>query len=105
VGRVTEQALLGAGIRTVGDLQDYSGDLRVLVGSFGPKLEHFALGDDDRPLEFGDEVKSISGEETFLHDTEDRGGRRPCLREQAGWAMAVMVSAFPLNGNVYGERP
>jgi nucleotidyltransferase/DNA polymerase involved in DNA repair len=59
------------------------GDLRALVGSFGPKLKHFALGEDDRPLALGDEVKSISGEETFLHDTEDRGVLRTCLREQA----------------------
>mgnify|MGYP003792895029 FL=1 len=50
MGRVTEQALLGAGIRTVGDLQDYGGDLRALVGSFGPKLKQSALGEDDRPL-------------------------------------------------------
>ncbi len=83
VGRVTEQVLLGVGIRTVGDLQDYGGDLRALVGSFGPKLKQFALGEDDRPLELGDEVKSISGEETFLHDTDDRGVLRACLREQA----------------------
>ena len=67
----------------MGDLQDYGGDLRALVGSFGPKLRQFALGEDDRPLELGDEVKSISGEETFLHDTEDRGVLRACLREQA----------------------
>ncbi len=83
VGRVTEQVLLRVGIRTVGDLQDYSGDLRALVGSFGPKLKQFAVGEDDRPLELGDEVKSISGEETFLQDTEDRGVLRACLREQA----------------------
>ena len=50
VGRVTEQVLLGAGIRTVGDLQDYSGDLRALVGSFGPKLKQYALGEDAPPL-------------------------------------------------------
>jgi len=50
VGRATEQVLLGAGIRTVGDLQDYSGDLRALVGSFGPKLKQFAVGEDDPPL-------------------------------------------------------
>jgi len=83
VGRVTEQVLLGAGVRTVGDLQDYSGDLRAPVGSFGPKLKQFALGEDDRPLELGEEVKSISGEETFLHDTDDRGVLRACLRAQA----------------------
>jgi DNA polymerase-4 len=83
VGKVTEQALHQAGIVTVGDLQDYPGDLRALVGSFGPKLKQFAIGDDDRPLELGDEVKIISSEETFLHDTDDRPALRKCLREQA----------------------
>jgi DNA polymerase-4 len=67
----------------VGDLQDHPGDLRALVGSFGPKLKQFACGQDDRPLELGDDIKSISGEETFLHDTEDRKVLRACLREQA----------------------
>jgi DNA polymerase-4 len=83
VGKVTEQALNQGGIVTVGDLQDYPGDLRALVGSFGPKLKQFAFGDDDRPLELGDEVKSISSEETFLRDTDDRPALRKCLREQA----------------------
>src|SRR2546426_11887946 len=83
VGKVTEQVLRNAGIETVGDLQDYPGDLRALVGSFGPKLRQFSLGEDDRPLEVGDEIKSISGEETFLGDTEDRKVLRACLREQA----------------------
>jgi DNA polymerase-4 len=67
----------------VGDLQDYPGDLRALVGSFGRKLEEFAFGQDDRPLELGDEIKSISGEETFLRDTEDRRVLRACLKTQA----------------------
>jgi len=83
VGKVTEQALNQAGILTVGDLQDYPGDLRALVGSFGPKLKQFAFGNDDRPLELGDDVKSISSEETFLRDTDDRPALRKCLREQA----------------------
>lgn len=83
VGKVTEHVLLQAGIRKVGDLQDYPGDLRALVGSFGPKLKQFAFGEDDRPLELGDEIKSISGEETFLRDTEDRRILRACLKEQA----------------------
>ena len=38
VGKVTEQVLNKVGIVTIGDLQDYPGDLRALVGSFGPKL-------------------------------------------------------------------
>src|SRR5262249_34051468 len=83
VGRVTEQALHRAGLRTVGDLQDYPGDLRALVGSWGPTLKRFAFGEDDRPLELGDEIKSISSEETFEHDTADRQRLRACLRQQA----------------------
>src|SRR5438477_1854444 len=83
VGHITEQALNQIGIMTVGDLQDYPGDLRALAGSFGPKLKRFAFGEDDRPLEPGDEVKSISSEETFLRDTDDRPALRKCLREQA----------------------
>jgi DNA polymerase-4 len=83
VGKVTEQILGHASLRTVGDLQDYSGDLRALAGSFGPKLKQFAFGEDDRPLEIGDDIKSISSEETFLQDTEDRKTLRACLREQA----------------------
>src|SRR5206468_328727 len=64
-------------------LQDYTGDLRAVVGSFGPKLRQFAVGEDDRPLELGDEIKSISSEETFLRDTDDRKVLRKSLREQA----------------------
>ncbi len=83
VGKVTEQTLNQAGIVSVGDLQDDGGDLRALVGSFGPRLKQFAFGEDDRALEIGDEIKSISGEETFLKDTDDRKALRACLREQA----------------------
>jgi len=83
VGKVTEQVLIQAGLPTVGDLQEYGGDLRALVGSFGPRLKQFSLGEDDRPLELGNEVKSISGEQTFLQDTDDRRILRTCLREQA----------------------
>ncbi len=83
VGKVTEDTLNRAGVETIGDLQDYPGDLRALVGSFGPKLKQFAFGQDDRALSLGDEIKSISGEETFLHDTADRKILRECLRTQA----------------------
>jgi DNA polymerase-4 len=83
VGKVTEQLLLDTGVRTVGDLQDYPGDLRAVVGSFATQLKHFAMGQDDRALELGDIIKSISDEETFLQDTDDRKILRACLREQA----------------------
>ena len=83
VGRVTEDILQRTGIKTIGDLQEYQGDLRALVGSWGPRLKQFAFGEDDRPLEFGDDPKSISAEETFERDTDDRQTLRNCLREQA----------------------
>jgi DNA polymerase-4 len=83
VGKVTEETLHQLGLHTVGDLQDYPGDLRAYVGSFGPRLKQFAFGVDDRPLELGDEIKSISSEETFLHDTEDRKVLRGSLHQQA----------------------
>jgi DNA polymerase IV len=91
VGKVTEENLNRAGIQTVGDLQDYPGDLRALVGSWGPELKRFAFGDDDRPLELGDEVKSISSENTFLRDTEHRPALRACLKEQAEEIAAKLV--------------
>jgi DNA polymerase-4 len=83
VGKKTEEILNKAGIDTIGSMQDYPGDLRALVGSFGPTLKRFAFGEDNRALELGDEIKSISNEETFLHDTDDRKILRHCLREQA----------------------
>lgn len=83
VGRVTEDQLAQAGIRTVGDLQDFQGDLRAFVGSFGPTLMRFAFGEDDRPLDLETETKSISSENTFLRDTEERAVLRATLREQA----------------------
>jgi len=83
VGKVTQEVLNKAGIETIGDLQDHPGDLRALVGSFGPTLKRFAFGEDDRPLASSDEIKSISSENTFLRDTDDRKILRSCLREQA----------------------
>lgn len=83
VGRVTEAALQKAGYQTIADLQDTTTDLRSLVGSWGPELQRMAHGGDDRPLDLGDEVKSISSENTFPRDTADRPVLRACLREQA----------------------
>jgi DNA polymerase-4 len=83
VGKVTQEVLNKAGIETIGDLQDHPGDLRALVGSFGPTLKRFAFGEDDRPLDSSDEIKSISSENTFLRDTDDRKILRACLREQS----------------------
>jgi len=64
-------------------LQNHPGDLRALIGSFGPTLKRFALGEDDRSLDLSGEVKSISSENTFLQDTDNRQVLRKTLREQA----------------------
>jgi DNA polymerase-4 len=90
VGKVTEQTLHDAAIKTIGDLQDYAGDLRVLVGSWALALKRFAVGEDDRPLDLTDERKSISSENTFLRDTADRRVLRDCLREQANEIAATL---------------
>lgn len=88
VGTATEKVLNAAGILTIGDLQNYGGDLRALVGSFGNSLKNYAFGIDNRPLELGDEIKSISSEETFERDTMDRTELRRCL-----WAQAEDIAA------------
>ena len=72
VGKVTAEALGKMGLHTIGDIQDYKGDLRAVAGSFAPKLKAYAFGDDDRPLDLDGEIKSISAEETFERDTQDR---------------------------------
>jgi DNA polymerase-4 len=83
VGAATEKVLHGAGIFTMGDLQDFTGDLRSLVGSFSRELRNYSFGNDSRALELGDEVKSISSEETFARDTLDKQLLRQCLWNQA----------------------
>jgi DNA polymerase-4 len=108
VGEVTEKKLASAGLLTVGDLQDYAGDLRALVGSWGLELKRFALGEDDRPLELGEDVKSISSENTFLEDTDDRQTLRQCLKEQAAEIAQKLskrrLSAFTVQVKVrYGD--
>lgn len=92
VGPVTEEQLHRVGLRTVGDLQAYPGDLRSVVGSWGPELKRFAMGMDDRPLELGEEVKSISSETTFPRDTDHRPTLRASLREQAAEIAAKLES-------------
>jgi len=81
VGKVTAQTLRNAGIETIADLQDYAGDLHHLVGSWAEKLRRYAVGEDDRQLDLSDDIKSISSEETYELDTQDRGILRATLQE------------------------
>jgi DNA polymerase-4 len=84
VGPVTAEALEGHGYRTIGDLQNSAGNLGAIVGSFAESLRARSMGEDDRPVDTSDERKSISAENTFLEDTDDRPTLRAALKELAG---------------------
>ena len=83
VGPVTAQALEAKGYATIGDLQTKAVDLGRIVGSFAESLKARALGNDDRIVDTNDERKSISAENTFLEDTDDRPTLREALKEMA----------------------
>lgn len=83
VGRVTEQRLLEHGINTIADIQDYPGDMQHLLGSFGPSLKQAAVGVDNRTVGGREGVKSVSSENTFYEDTDDRKILRAALYELA----------------------
>jgi len=83
VGPVTAGALEARGFRTIGDIQTNDADLSAIVGSFAAGLKARASGIDERPVDTSDERKSISSENTFLEDTDDRPTLRAALREMA----------------------
>ena len=83
VGPVTAQALEAKGLITIGDLQSSTVDLSPIVGSFAESLKQRAFGEDDRPVDTSEERKSISAENTFLEDTDNRPILRAALKELA----------------------
>ncbi|WP_050029618.1 DNA polymerase IV [Verrucomicrobium sp. BvORR034] len=83
VGPVTAKELNERGFMTVGDLQETTIPLNDILGSWSATLKQRALGTDDRPVDPTDERKSISSENTFLNDTDDRPTLRTALKELA----------------------
>lgn len=72
VGPKTEQGLIRAGIRTIGDLAGRSeADATRMLGSRGEFLLAMARGIDDRAVETEYERKSIGAETTFARDLPD----------------------------------
>jgi len=72
VGRVGQEALAKAGIRTFSDLRRWDRkDLGARFGSMGERLWHLARGQDRRRVTSHAPVKSISNETTFFDDTAD----------------------------------
>jgi len=73
-GKKTQEIFLKLGIKTIGDLARYPKNL--LEKKFGKSGLHFynlAHGIDDRTVEIGHEIKSVSNEHTFHIDTNDAG--------------------------------
>jgi DNA polymerase-4 len=84
VGPVTADALEAKGLYTIGDLQTTTHALESVVGSWADTLRQLAFGEDSRPINTDRERKSVSAENTFLVDTEDRPTLRAALAEMAG---------------------
>ena len=83
VGPVTADALEAKGLHTIGDLQNTVLALEPIVGSWADTLRQRAFGVDARPVDTSRERKSVSAENTFLVDTEDRPTLRTALAEMA----------------------
>ncbi|HPA16892.1 MAG TPA: DNA polymerase IV [Verrucomicrobiae bacterium] len=90
VGPKTEAVLHEAGILTIANLQDFTGDLRHLMGGYAEDLRALAFGEDDRPLETEYERKSISSEETFDRDTRSVPLIRRTMLDQAAEVAAEL---------------
>jgi nucleotidyltransferase/DNA polymerase involved in DNA repair len=91
VGKSTEEVLKGIGILRVGQLAQYPPDaIEKKLGKFGVELIALARGEDDRPVEPREEAKSISQEQTFTPDLQDREETAKVLLDQAeqvGWEL------------------
>ena len=84
IGPKTEKRLNEQHIERIEQLAELDdARLRDLFGRFGPEIRALARGIDDRKVVEGDEVRSISCEETFEHDVADPRALLPTVREQA----------------------
>jgi DNA polymerase-4 len=73
VGKVTEKSLHLVGIYTIGQLRKKTAErLQTIVGSFAEQLLEFAHGIDKSEVEPYRPAKSISTEQTFEADTDDK---------------------------------
>jgi DNA polymerase-4 len=71
-GTKTQEMLRNMGIFTIGDLANYPRKtLEQKLGKMGDHFYNLAHGIDERPVEYGDLVKSVSNEHTFGSDVMD----------------------------------
>ncbi len=82
VGPKTEARLRRLGFQTIGQLAGTRAEvLEEALGQAGRELWDLANGRDDRPVEPGQDAKSIGAEHTFSEDTEDSAVIRRTLLE------------------------
>ncbi len=80
VGEKTEEILNKRGIYKIRDLKELSlNELEVTFGKMGTQLYYLSRGIDNRMVEVGSDIKSISHEETFQEDINDRNQILSCL--------------------------
>jgi len=83
VGKVTEQALQSQGIRTIAELRKTPSEkLRAMVGNYAATLLELACGIDESEVVPVREAKSLSSEQTFAADVEDKEILGAVLRQQ-----------------------
>ncbi|HHY10395.1 MAG TPA: DNA polymerase IV [Firmicutes bacterium] len=92
VGKKSEQRLHELNIFKVGDILKYSKPwlMERLGSSFGAHIFHLARGFDERPVEPGQQAKSIGHEVTFSHDQTNAAFLRSQLAqmsEKVGWRL------------------
>ena len=91
VGKATEEVLQGMGIFRVGQLARFPREaIEKKMGNFGLELLTLARGEDDRPVVSGEEAKSLSQEQTFTPDLQERQIMQQILLDQAeqvGWEL------------------
>ena len=91
VGKSTEEILKGMGILRAGQLAQYPPEgIEKKLGKFGLELIALARGEDERPVVPNEEAKSLSQEQTFTPDLQDRQVMEQILLDQAeqvGWEL------------------
>ena len=91
VGKSTEEILKGMGILRAGQLAQYPPEgIGKKLGKFGLELLALARGEDNRPVVPHEEAKSLSQEQTFTPDLQDRQVMEQILLDQAeqvGWEL------------------
>ena len=91
VGKVAAKGFERLGIRTIGQLRQYSPRLiKEHFGNSGEQFLRLAMGIDDRPVVSESEAKSISNETTFAVDISDKRVMRDwlhALTEQVAWRL------------------